>query len=223
MFRNLTLAIMHQTDIAALEPFISEREVVRGETLIDQGAWVETVAFLASASVINTITFRDGRTAETFDMGAEGVTGLSPFLANARSACGVEVQAAGTLFEIPAAKLRALADSSHRLRQQLISLSNDYLAQASIGIACAAYHKVTPRLASLILLRADPMRDDRLNYTQEDLATRLGVERPTISRAAGTLKSAGAISYLRGQIRIIDRAVLKRLACECHEMRNALL
>ena len=44
----------------------------------------------------------------------------------------------------------------------------------------------------------------------------LGVRRPTVSIAAGMLAKAGLISYLRGQMTILDRAGLKAASCECY-------
>ncbi len=222
MLRNLTLSAMASTDLACLLPDISERQVARGEVLIDQGTHVETVAFLASALVVNTVTFKDGRTAETFDMGIEGVTGLAPFLADAPCAWGVEVRGAGLVYEVSAAALRRRTDASPQLRHQFVTLSNDYQAQASLGVACSAFHNATARLASLLLFRAERSRDNRLRYTQEDLATRLGIQRTTVTASALSLKAAGAISYSRGHVTILDRSALARLACECHEMQGYL-
>lgn len=44
----------------------------------------------------------------------------------------------------------------------------------------------------------------------------LGVRRPTVSIAAGMLAKAGLISYVRGQITILDRLGLEAAACECY-------
>jgi len=129
---------MDQADLDCLLPDMSERHVARGNILIGQGSPVETVAFLASALVVNTVTFKDGRTAETFDMGTEGVTGLAAFLADAPCAWGVEVRSAGTVYEISAAALRRRSEASPALRRRLAVLSNDYQAQASLAVACTA-------------------------------------------------------------------------------------
>lgn len=83
MFRNLMISRMDTQDLAVLLPHMIKRHVQRGQVLIAQGAKVETVAFPTSAHIANTITFRDGRSAETFIMGIEGATGVAPFLADA--------------------------------------------------------------------------------------------------------------------------------------------
>jgi Mn-dependent DtxR family transcriptional regulator len=44
----------------------------------------------------------------------------------------------------------------------------------------------------------------------------LGCTRPTVSVAAGLLKTAGLIEYSRGVIQILDTARLEKRACECY-------
>src|SRR5688572_31747997 len=48
-------------------------------------------------------------------------------------------------------------------------------------------------------------RSDELVMTQELIADMLGVRREGVTVAAGRLQDAGAISYVRGHIQILDR------------------
>ena len=221
MFRNRTLSTMDPQDLAVLMPHLSERRVQRGQVLIVQGERVETVAFPVSAHVANTVTFADGRTAETFILGTEGATGVAPFLADAPCSWGVEVKTSGALYEIPAPLLRNAVEASPRLRAQFLRLANDYQTQSAIGVACAALHQTTERLALLILVTADRYGEDRLQLTQADLANMLGVQRTTVNASATQLKAAGAVAYSRGVIRIRDRSALEHQACECWSLRAA--
>ena len=43
----------------------------------------------------------------------------------------------------------------------------------------------------------------------------LGVERPGVTLAAGSLQKAGIIRYARGKITILDPGRLENVACEC--------
>ncbi len=222
MLRNLTLAAMSKPDLLSLLPDLHERHFARGEMVIDQGADVDTVSFLATATVANIVTLIDGRGVEAFEMGPEGVTGLAAFLAEAPCAWSVEARTAGMVYEIAARKLRRAAETSVSLRRQLIVLTHDYQAQASLAVACAAYHNVTARLASLLLFRAARTGEDDLACTHDDLATSLGVQRTTVTEAALSLKGAGAIRYSRGHVRIIRHDALASLACDCHSTRLPL-
>ena len=44
----------------------------------------------------------------------------------------------------------------------------------------------------------------------------LGVRREGVNQAASKLQQLGAISYSRGLIKVLDRAKLERLSCECY-------
>lgn len=52
--------------------------------------------------------------------------------------------------------------------------------------------------------------------THEFLALRLGVQRPTVTVALTDLEKLGAITHRRGQVTVVDRARLERVACECY-------
>jgi DNA-binding FadR family transcriptional regulator len=56
-----------------------------------------------------------------------------------------------------------------------------------------------------------------LVMTHESMATKLGVRRESVTEAAGKLQSLGLINYRRGRIKIVDRARLQSLCCECYE------
>ena len=53
--------------------------------------------------------------------------------------------------------------------------------------------------------------------TQEFLAEMLGVRRTSVTEVASKVQSAGAITYSRGVIKLVDRGALLRMSCECYE------
>jgi len=59
---------------------------------------------------------------------------------------------------------------------------------------------------------------DEFTLTHEFLATMLGVRRATVSVTASTLQSAGLITYRMGRVRVLDRAGLEEVACECYQV-----
>jgi CRP-like cAMP-binding protein len=219
MVRNLTLAAMGDDDLAALLPDLSLQTVSRGSMLIVQGVEVDTLYFPATAYLANLVTFQDGGRAMSFVMGAEGVSGLAPFMADEASAWGVQVRAAGEVYSLPAAALRKRMEDSADLRRQLGKLSYGYQVQAAYAGGCAALHDSRGRLATLILRSSERLGASELRLTQQDIGEFLGLQRTTVNSAALGLRAAGAIRYLRGVIRIADRDALMKNACECYRLR----
>jgi len=50
----------------------------------------------------------------------------------------------------------------------------------------------------------------------------LGVERSTVSIAAGDLQRQGLIKYSRGHVSILDREGLDSASCECYEAARSI-
>ena len=50
------------------------------------------------------------------------------------------------------------------------------------------------------------------------MAEMLGVSRPTVSNTASTLQQAGLISYVRGNMSVLDRPGLEAASCECYRV-----
>jgi Mn-dependent DtxR family transcriptional regulator len=62
------------------------------------------------------------------------------------------------------------------------------------------------------------MPSSDLIMTQELIASMLGVRRVGVTEAAGKLKDLGVISYRRGHITVLDRALLNIHVCECYQV-----
>ncbi len=73
-----------------------------------------------------------------------------------------------------------------------------------------SFLKVEERLAGLILTRATPA--GKLKMTQAEMARAIGSAREVVSRRLDRLTRAGLIAQARGQITILDRMELERLA-----------
>ncbi|HEU4636873.1 MAG TPA: helix-turn-helix domain-containing protein, partial [Edaphobacter sp.] len=93
-----------------------------------------------------------------------------------------------------------------------------FLNQVSQSAACNRLHPVEQRLCRWILMSHDRSDGDRIALTQEFLAQMLGVQRSTLTVAAGELQRTGSIEYSRGKITISNRPLLKKAACECYEI-----
>ena len=110
-----------------------------------------------------------------------------------------------------------MAATSDPVRNLCIRYNEVLLSQARVTAACNALHSIEARFCRWLLQSADRAASDTSPLTQEFLAEMLGVRRTSVTEVASKVQSAGVITYSRGVIRILDRAALMRMSCECYE------
>lgn len=89
--------------------------------------------------------------------------------------------------------------------------------------ACNRLHEFEERLARWLLMAQDKVKEPTVRLTQEFLAQMLGSRRSTVTVTAGSLQRAKLIDYSRGRMKILDRAGLENVACECYPIAKRLL
>jgi Mn-dependent DtxR family transcriptional regulator len=67
----------------------------------------------------------------------------------------------------------------------------------------------------------DRVGKEEFVLTQEFLSEMLAVRRQTVTDFAGTLQTAGFITYRRGNMRIISREGLEAASCECYQITKS--
>jgi CRP-like cAMP-binding protein len=82
--------------------------------------------------------------------------------------------------------------------------------------ACSAVHTVEQRSARRLLTLADRIACRDIPFTQEDLATRLGVRRATVSLTIAKFREQQLIECGRGRLLILNRRDLRAASCECY-------
>jgi CRP-like cAMP-binding protein len=222
IFRNRILLALNESDLAALSAFMVEVTLAQGEVVYAIGQPVTHVYFPSSA-VLSVITaMADGRAVESSTVGYEGGVGILPALSGDVARNRVFAQIAGGAVRIPVGKLVSRALESPILLRLLSRAVQKGVDQAEQSVACNALHDVTQRLCRWLLMTHDRVGGPILLLTQEYLSIMLGVQRTTVSIAAGALRENGMIRYSRGQIEILDRAALERAACECYGVLSGL-
>ncbi|THD63876.1 Crp/Fnr family transcriptional regulator [Phenylobacterium sp.] len=216
LFRNRILSIVDKADLVALLPHMTEVTWGPGVALYEVGGEVTQVHFPSSAGLSIVAVMADGAEVECATVGYEGAVGILPALSGASSSNRTYVQLAGSGISISAAALRDQAAKSPALLELLLRSAQTLIAQEEQSVACNALHEIEKRLARWLLICHDRLNTSVLSITQEYLAIMLGVQRTTVSAAAGVLRSEGLIRYSRGQIEILDRDGLERRSCECY-------
>jgi CRP-like cAMP-binding protein len=74
------------------------------------------------------------------------------------------------------------------------------------------------RLARWLLMTGDRLGANEFRLTQDFISNMLGVRREGVNKAAGLLQKEGLITYSRGRIKILDRAGLEAVSCECYRI-----
>jgi len=214
---NRLLSTFSREARGLIEPFGESIEVSPGEIVLTRGDAVRASVFPVGPTMISlTVELSGRRTAEVASIGREGAVGGIVSCGHAPAFSRAEVLIPGPALRVP---MEALEDAKNRspFIANLFCRYSDYLlAQVMQSVACNAYHSI-PERAARWLLHAQDRAGDRIELTQEAFAGLLGVQRTTVNAVIKDLASDGLLATGRGKVTVIDRAGLKRRACECYE------
>jgi CRP-like cAMP-binding protein len=149
-------------------------------------------------------------------IGYDGTAGLPAFLGTAASPHRSFCQVPGLALRLETVTLRRFLAGDGALHDLLHRYTHAVLAFLAQNIACNRLHSAEERTARWLAQTHDRVGSDSIQITQEFLAQMLGVRRATVSVSARILQRAGLIRYNRGCVTILDRAGLRRAACDCY-------
>jgi CRP-like cAMP-binding protein len=182
---------------------------------------IEYIYFLNTGLISTDALTEKGESVEVGLIGREGFAGLPALFDQPQMSHAVLMQGAGDGLRIRSAVLREQFLKGGMLQRLVHTFSYLQFVQVTQSVLCNRMHEVDARLARWLLTSADRMEVDSLNLTQEFLAQMLGVQRSTVTVAAGELQRGGLIGYSRGKIHILDRPRLAATACECYRIVSA--
>ncbi len=213
---NRLLAALPAEEYERLLPHLEPVSFSLGETVYESGERMEYVYFPTDSIVSLLYTMLDGATAEMGLVGREGVVGIALFMGGDTMPNRAVVQGAGAVVRV---KAKALQDEFRRggaFQLLLLKYTQALITQIAQTAVCNRLHPVEKRLCRWLLMTQDRAQSDTLQMTHEFIANMLGIQREAVSVAAHRLQGRGMISYVRGRIRILDRAQLEGCACECY-------
>jgi CRP-like cAMP-binding protein len=216
--RNVILARLPEEEYAALARFLTPIDLTLGMQLSEPNTPIEYIYFLNHGLVSTDALTEKGESVEVGVIGREGFSGLPALLDQPQMSHSVVIQGIGEGLRIRSSIVREEFLKGGELRRMVHSFTYLQLLQVSQSVLCNRMHEVDARLSRWLLTSADRMESESLNLTQEFLAQMLGVQRSTVTVAAGDLQRAGMIGYSRGKINILDRPRLAKVACECYEI-----
>jgi CRP-like cAMP-binding protein len=214
---NRLLATFSREARALVEPFGTMVELDPGEMILRRGEDVHSSLFLVGPTMVTLVVeLGASRSIEVASIGREGAAGGIVSCGHAPAFSRAEVLVPGPAFRVP---MEALEDAKKRspFIGNLFCRYSDYLLSSVMqSVACNAFHSISERAARW-LLHVQDRAGDRIELTQEALAGLLGVQRTTVNAVIKELSSEGLINTARGTVRVLDRAGLKRRACECYQ------
>jgi len=189
-----------------------------GDVIYESGTPQPYVYFPTDCIVSLLSVMQDGSSAEIAIVGNEGLVGIALFMDSGTTPSRAVVQSAGYAFRMKAQFIRDEFMLAGPVQHLFLRYTQALLTQMAQTAACNRHHSVDQQLCRWLLMSLDRLASDQLSMTQELIANMLGVRREGVTEAAGKLQRAGVIQYSRGRIRVLDRPLMERMACECYEV-----
>ena len=215
---NRLLAALPVEQYERLRPSLQPVEFALGEVVYEFAGQLDYVFFPTTSIVSLLYTMENGASAEMGLTGNDGVVGIALFMGGGTMPNRAVVQSAGAALRMKAKVLQDEFALGGKFQQMLLRYTQALITQISQTAVCNRLHSVEQQLCRWLLLSHDRLQTDELVMTQELIADMLGVRREGVTVAAGHLQDAGAISYVRGRIQILDRQKLEETVCECYRV-----
>jgi CRP-like cAMP-binding protein len=214
--QNHLLAALSVQTFSRLEPHLERVSLPLGKALYESGDAMRHVYFPTDSIVSLLYVMENGASAEISVVGNEGLVGIAVFMGGESTPSRAIVQSAGYAYRLPGQRLKDEFNRHGELMMLMLRYTQALITQMAQTAVCNRHHSIDQQLCRWLLLSLDRLPGDRLCMTQELIANMLGVRREGVTDAAGKLQRLGVIEYSRGNIRVLDRAHLERLSCECY-------
>jgi CRP-like cAMP-binding protein len=214
---NRLLAALPADEYERLHPRLQDVSFSLGEVVYEFGGHLDYVFFPTTSIVSLLYTMENGSSAEMGLTGNDGVVGIALFMGGGTMPNRAVVQSGGGPLRMKAKVLQDEFALGGKFQHLLLRYTQALITQISQKAVCNRLHSVEQQLCRWLLLSHDRVKGDEF-MTQELIADMLGVRREGVTVAAGRLQDAGAISYVRGHITILDRQKLEETVCECYQV-----
>jgi CRP-like cAMP-binding protein len=219
--RNKILRLLPPAEISAVVERSEMVTIKSKELLYEPGDRLEYVHFPEDCVISLVTVMEDGDQVEAMTVGNDGFAEIPLFHGvetTPNRGCG---QISGIASRITVEDFRELVEQCVRIRELLHRYSEFVYETVAQSAACNRLHVIEQRCARWLLMSQDRVGRDTFDLTQEFLAEMLGVRRPGVTVAMGFLAKAGLVAYGRGNIRVVDRPGLEKVACECYRTIRA--
>ncbi|MBK7392180.1 MAG: Crp/Fnr family transcriptional regulator [Chloracidobacterium sp.] len=213
---NQILAALPAKTQKRLLPKLKRFDLIFSETVYDKGDLFSHVYFPESGIISLLASVDEHSTIEVAMVGCEGMVALPVFLGIEHSANRAVVQGSGVALRLTVADMLAECAASDDLPRIMRLFTYSLLMQIARSAVCNRFHPIESRLARWLLMTQDRMKSPDFRITQEFLSYMLGVRREAVNKAATGFQRRHLISYARGNMSLIDRPALEKIACNCY-------
>lgn len=220
-YRNRLLSAMSAGDLASLAPHLEPWEFPVRQVFEVPNRPIKHAYFIERGFASVVARGKGGRRGEVGLIGCEGVSGMPILMGNDRSPHSTYAQLAGSGHRVAAGTLRDLMQQSATLRRLLLRFAHVFMVQTAQTALANGRAKLEDRLARWLLMSHDRVDGDRIPLTHEFLSVMLGVRRPGVTVALNLLERRALLRTTRGQIHLIDRAGLKKIAADSYGVPEA--
>ncbi len=215
---NNLLAALPREQLALLMPHLEPVTLTFGEVLYRPGDRINHIYFPID-SLVSLLTLIEGHQAlEVGLVGHEGMLGIPLALGVKESPIRALVQGTGLALRMSAKDFLREFKNNEPFKREVYRYTYELMVQMTQTAACNRFHCVEARLARWLLMTRDRVLSNQFHLTQELLSDMLGVRRAGVTKAAGALRQRNLISYIRGDINILDHTGLEAAACQCYQI-----
>jgi CRP-like cAMP-binding protein len=219
--QNQLLAVLSEEIKDQLAPHLELVRLPPGEVVYEAG-YADRYAYFPNDAIVSLLSvIESGKGAEISVVGNEGIVGIDALVGGSNPCSQAVVQSAGTAYRMPAQTLKDQFNRHVELRWLVLRYMQSLITQMSQTAVCNRHHAIEQQVCRRLLLSLDRISGDEMPLTQEKIAYLLGVRREGVTRAARTLRNLGVIESRRGHIKVLDRAKLEDLSCECYAVVKA--
>jgi CRP-like cAMP-binding protein len=199
-----------------LFPYLELVELPLRAVMYESGRPMRHVYFPTDSIVSLQYVMENGASTAILVVGNEGLVGITLFMGGESTPSRSLVQSAGYAYRLPRARVKMEFNRHGQLLVLMLRYTQALITQVAQTAVCNRHHTIDQQLCRWLLLSMDRLSHNHLTMTQDFIGNMLGVRREGVTQAAKKLQQLGVISYSRGMIKVLDRAKLETLSCECY-------
>lgn len=219
--QNHLLAALPAEVQGRLLPYLELIPLPLGKVIYESGDTLRHVYFPTDSIVSLLYVMENGAAAEISVVGNEGLVGVAVFIGGESTPSRAIEQSAGYAYRQLGQRLKDEFNRHGDMLHLMLRYTQALITQMAQTAVCNRHHSIDQQLCRWLLLSLDHLPSNQLTMTQELIANMLGVRREGVTDAAGKLQRLGVIEYSRGHIKVLDRAKLEQMSCECHAVVRA--